>query len=342
MVIAVDTRFNEEYKNFIYKIFSRISKQFSQHSFLFIFDKYSNPSFIFSENIIPIIIKVAPIPLLSKVLTKRKVAYFLKKYKPDIFITPNGLYTKTSQCLIFNKGISVKYLKKAKLIVAPSEFTRNEIIAKYKIDETKINVAYPGIDETFIAIDFENREKIKQQYAEGYEYFLLSDTHTSEIDLLNFLSAFSIFKKRQKSNMKVLITSKIHAAFAEQLNLYKFKTDVKILDSLSKNELTKVTASAYALVCPAYSKSTVPIALQAMKCKVPVIIPNENEISEICGDAVLYFDPIKNELSEKMILIFKDEKLRKQLIDKGIEQVKKYTWEAIADNLWKSIKKATN
>ena len=64
--------------------------------------------------------------------------------------------------------------------------------------------------------------------------------------------------------------------------------------------------------------------LQAMKSGVPVITSPESAMSEICGDAALYADPENfKDIAVKMMLIFKDENLRKTLIDKGTINARK-------------------
>src|ERR1035437_11035787 len=171
MVIAVDIRFTEEYQNFIYETFSRITAQHPQHSFIFIFNKPFDPSFIFSENIIPIVVQQTKISLLSQ-FSDHKISSLLKKHKADVFVTTQSLLrTNVPQCLIAWDKFTSKSLKKAQVIVTGSEFSKKEIIENYKIDKNKIDAVYKGVDEIFQPIIFEEKEKIKEQYADGNEYF---------------------------------------------------------------------------------------------------------------------------------------------------------------------------
>lgn len=346
MVIAVDTRSDrEEFQNFLYQTFSRITKQYPQHTFIFIFNKGYNSSFTFSEKVIPVVIKKAKIALLAQIINEQKIAAVLKKYKADVFITSKCLLnTKIPQVLIFNKSLPKKQLTKAKLIITSSQFSKQNIIDAYKIGKDKIIALSPGIDETFQPVDFEEREKIKEQYANGNEYFLCINENSSEDNLLNMLKAFSIFKKRQKSNMQLLIAErkKVSQGFLKQLHLYKFKNDVKVLDNIFKNDFKNNIAAPYALISISNAERFNPWGLAAMKCNVPVIVSDKTEMNEICGDAALYVneDDYKD-IAEKMMLIFKNENLRSELIEKGQDQIKKYSWDNSAEQLWASIKKAT-
>ncbi len=73
--------------------------------------------------------------------------------------------------------------------------------------------------------------------------------------------------------------------------------------------------------------------LEAMKAGVPVICSDIPVLHEILGDAALYFNPkdpndLKNKLNEAF-----DKK--SELIKKGHEQVKKYSWERMAEETLK-------
>ncbi len=123
-------------------------------------------------------------------------------------------------------------------------------------------------------VDTEEREHMKAKYADGNEYFIYTGEIGSDKNLLNLLKAFSAFKKRQKSNMQLLIAGKPgwkHEEFLENLRLFRFKEEVKLLDRLPLQELVQVTASAYAMVYPALSDKFGMQYLQAMKSGVPVI-----------------------------------------------------------------------
>ncbi|HRF18978.1 MAG TPA: hypothetical protein PK977_12465, partial [Chitinophagaceae bacterium] len=64
-------------------------------------------------------------------------------------------------------------------------------------------------------------------------------------------------------------------------------------------------------------------------------------MQEIANEAALYAKPESPaDIAEKMMLLYKDEKLRSQLIEKGRVVVKQYSWEQSAERLWQSIEKA--
>ena len=338
MVIAVDIRFSDEYQNFVFESFKRITKQHPSHSFIFIFDKPHDPSFIFSENVTAVVVKPQNISLLNDL----KTSSLLKKHTVDIFVTAKTLsQTKVPQCLIAYDKITATSLKRTRVIISDSEFSKKEIIEKYKIADDKIDIVYKGVNENFKPIHFKGKEKIKEQYANGNEYFLVAGAIPSENYFLNLLKAFSAFKKMQKSNMQLLIATDVEVATKslEKLRSFKFKDEVKLLAKLPEEKFVAIMGASYAFVYP-FAQDYL-FALQAMKCDTPLVVNSTGALPEICSDAALYVHPESHKnIADKMMLIFKDEELRKQLIEKGSQLVKKYSWDNTANSLWKCIEKA--
>ena len=66
-------------------------------------------------------------------------------------------------------------------------------------------------------MDWEEKELIKEKYADGKAYFLFSGDINQRSNLINLLKAFSFFKKRQKSNMLLLIAGNADEAFKKEL-----------------------------------------------------------------------------------------------------------------------------
>jgi len=371
MVIAVNTRFlvkdeSDGHGDIIYETFSRITKLHPEHTFIFISDRPWHDSFIFSKNVIPVI--TGPHgrhPAQWYIWYNIKIPVVLKRYKAEVFVSPDGicsLTTRIPQCLLiydlaflhdssflnrshflFYKKFTHRFIKKSTIIVTLSEFIKAGIIKQYKTDPGKIEVVYGGVNENFRPVIGEEKENVKAKYADGTEYFIYTGEIGSNKNLLNLLKAFSAFKKRQKSNMQLLIAGKPgwkYEEFLENLRLFRFKEEVKLLEFLSLGELAKVTASSYAVVYPLLSEGFGKQTLQAMKSGVPVITSANSAMSEICCDAALYADPVNyKDIAIQMMLLFKDENLRKTLIEKAKIQGEKYNWDLMAGLFWKAIER---
>lgn len=370
MVIAVNTRFLlnelEGYGNFIRELFQVLIKDHPEHQFYFLFDRPFEQKYIFSSNVHPVVVSPpARHPILWKYWYDVKIPLVLKKIKADVFVSPDGycsLTTKVPQCMVvhdlgflhhpdaykkshvsFLKRNTPKYLKKAKSIITVSKFSKDDILDHYKIDAAKIAVVYNGVKDIFHPLSFDEKDSVKKKYTEGREYFLYLGAIQPRKNLVNLLKAFSIFKKRLQSSMKLVMAGRLawkNEEFLQLLQTYKYRSDVILTGYLPEEDLPLLVGSAYAMVYPSFFEGFgVPVA-EAMKCEVPVLTSEKTSMQEVACEAGLYFNPNDHsDIADKMMLIYKDENLRKQLIEKGRSISFQYNWETAADLFWQSIQK---
>jgi len=371
MIIAVNTRFLlnelEGYGNFIRELFQFLVKNHPEHQFYFLFDRPFEKKYVFSSNVQPIVVSPpARHPVLWKYWYDIKIPFILKKIKADVFVSPDGycsLTTKVPQCLVvhdlgflhypeaykkshvsFLKRNTLKYLNKAKRVVTVSQFSKDDILKHYKIEAAKIDVVYNGVKERFRPLSFDEKDVSKEKYTEGKEYFLYLGAIQPRKNLVNLLKAFSIFKKRLQSSMKLVIAGRLawkNEEFLQLIQTYKYRSDVILTGYVPEEELPFLVGSAYALVYPSFFEGFgVPVA-EAMKCGVPILTSEKTSMQEVAGKAGLYFNPNDHaDIADKMMLIYKDENLRKQLIEKGRLTAAQYNWETSAELFWQSILKA--
>jgi glycosyltransferase involved in cell wall biosynthesis len=373
MTIAVNIKINgkdelDKNDNFIFETFSRIIKAQPQHTFVLISERPIIELFISSSNVINAVIgQQTKFPAQWYIWYNIKINTILKKYKADIFISYGigSATTKIPQCIIipdldfihhpkvfkkthllFYKTFLPRCIKNSKLIITVSEFCKADIINQYKTNTETIDVVYRGVNDSFKEISYGERENIKTTYADGNEYFIYKGDIGSNKNLLNLCKAFSAFKKRQKSNMQLLIAGKQgwkYEEVIESLRHFKFKEDVKILHNISLDELIKITASAYSFVSASLYESFTTEIIQAMKSGVPVITSSEGVMPEICADAALYVNTDNfKAFAIEMMSLFKDEDLRKVLIKKCKMQAEKFSWEITTDLLWNRLQKTFN
>jgi glycosyltransferase involved in cell wall biosynthesis len=369
MIIAVNARFLlseslEGYGYFIWETFSRITKLHPEHEFVFIFDRPYDNRFITSPNIRPVVAgPPARHPLLWKWWYDVRIPRILKKYKADIFISCDGfcsLTTRVPQYLIihdlsflhypgFNKKSHVYYykkytplfLKKAAALATVSEFSKQDILTHYNLNALKIDVVFSAAKKAFHPLPEDIKKETKLKYTGGKEYFVYAGAIHPRKNLVTLLKAFSIFKKRQQSNMKLVMAGRLawkYQRFLDDLETYKYKNDVVLTGYLPEEEIVKVTGSAYAMVYPSLLEGFGVPVLEAMQCHVPVITSAGSAMQEIGGDAALYADPLSyQDIAENMMWIYKDESLRNELIRKGAEIASRYSWDKTAELLWQSV-----
>ena len=365
MVIAINTiSIFEENKSdyFFHEIFTRLIAEHTSQSFVLIAKNEISEWQHFQNMVHANPGELPKSKLLAQMAFPIKLKKICKKYRADVLIHTQPFKLKTDlpqilfrhdvnflinpeycdkKVLSFMKKNAVEIFSNAASIIVASEFEK-VILKKLHADfEQKTHVIYEGINSKGTTLETEERERIKEKFAEGNEYFIYPGTISPLKNLVNLLKAFSAFKKRQRSGMQLMIAGgkgKGFDEFLHSVDLYKFKKEVKILTDLSAEKNEKIIAAAYATILPAANEIAATAALQSMQCDVPVIGCSVGAIPEICGDAGSYFAPgdYKN-ITDKMMLIFKDEKLRSEMIAKGRKNSEKHNWGQSVQSTWKII-----
>lgn len=342
----------------------QLANQYPQHTYFFI----TATSFVSELAVLPHVQTVTlpqqtNNPLLWKIWYHYKLPALLKELKADVLIQCDGitsLRTKLPQCLLVNdlnfvtnpdwyskkfvrfmQSNSPAFFKKATTIIAGSEYLKILLNEKYQLNKEKITVIYPGTDTSFKPIEWQEREIIKDKYSSGKEYFLFYGELHPRSNLITLLKAFSFFKKRQKSNMQLLIACNElleDTTIEQSLKTYKYRNEVQLLKTNEAADLQAITAGAYAFVSSAYVENNSSMLLNVLNCNVPVIVSQTEKNMEILGEAALYVNSESFEdVADKMMLLFKDEDKRNKIIQKGIQQVSLYRGGKAVNLLWKTI-----
>jgi glycosyltransferase involved in cell wall biosynthesis len=247
----------------------------------------------------------------------------------------------------FYKRYTPLFLRRAKSIATVSHFSKEDLVSTYKVPEQKIKVVYNGVKEIFEPTTVEEQAAIKEKYTGGTEYFMYAGAIHPRKNLVNLFKAFSIFKKWQKSSMKLVLAGRLawkNDAFLDLLKTYRYRNDVVLLPYIEdEGLLAQLVAAAYAFVYPSlFEGFGVPVA-EAMRCGVAVLTSKDSAMQEISQGAALYFDPANvADMADALMRIYKDETLRSRLVEEGKTAVQKYTWQHTADALWQCIEKAVN
>lgn len=349
---------------FTFETLKRITRNHPEHKFYFLFDRNYSDKFIFSDNIIPVIINPpARHPFLWFLWFEFSVKRILKKIKADVFLSPDGylsLSSKIKQIPVIHDINFVhrpqdlpfftrkyynyffpKFAKKAYRIATVSEYSKQDIVNQYGVEKEKIKIVYNGCNELYKPIDEDLKYKIKQKYTEGKNYFIFIGTLHPRKNIAGLFRAFEKFKIESKSNFKLLIVGEKLFKTKDIENSYsksRYKKDIIFTGRLNPKDLHQVLASAFAMTfVPFFEGFGIPL-VEAMSCDIPIISSDTTSLPEVAGDAALFVNPFDvDNIKNAMIKMIRDENLRQTLIEKGRKRKEQFSWDQTAAKLWDVI-----
>jgi glycosyltransferase involved in cell wall biosynthesis len=232
-------------------------------------------------------------------------------------------------------------VKRAKKVIAVSKFTKDDIVRHFKIKPEKIEVIYEGVAnlakgrDSLFAAKLETEETLS-----GYNikdpFLLYVGNAYPHKNLEGLIDVFLELIKNNSDSRLVLVGKEDYfykriKEYAEAKNLWK-ENDLENSKVIfpgyvpdAKLEILFKRARVY--VFPSFYEGFGLPPLEAMAKGCPVVSSNKTCLPEVLGDAAIYFNPgDREEMKSQIEKVISDENLRQELIKKGLEQVKKYSW----------------
>ena len=369
MKIAVNTRLLlknrlEGIGIFTRETLVRITQAHPEHQFYFLFDREYDDSFVFSENVTPIVAHPqARHPYLWYLFFEYGIPLKIKRIKPDFFLSTDGWIPTRLDIPSVNvihdlnflhhpefvppvvrryyDRFFPKFARNATRLATVSQFSRDDIHQSYQVPVENIDVVYNGANTAYRPYSEEEQATVKQQYTDGRDFFLFVGLIHKRKNLDNVFRAFDQFKENTNSPMKLVVVGdkKWWAGEIEDTYLaMRHREDVVMLGRRQIDELSALTAAATAMVYASLFEGFGQPIVDAFNAHTAVITSNISSMPEIAGDAAILVNPYNvAEIANAMEQLYINPQLRNTLIEKGKARKGLYTWDRTAELLWQTI-----
>jgi glycosyltransferase involved in cell wall biosynthesis len=239
-------------------------------------------------------------------------------------------------------------IERADGILADSEHTQSDLMARFNVPAAKLTVITPGVDARFRPLDPGEpsaRTKnplpaaIRRRYEIGEAPYGLSvGTLQPRKNYVRLIRAFAKMRDTVKRDVHLLIGGG-HGWLFEPILKEAGKHDwVNLLGFVEEEDLPTLYRGAALFAFPSlYEGFGLPV-LEAMASGTPVVCSDTSSLPEVAGDAALLIDPLDgDELTSALVQAWEDDGLRAKMIEGGLTQAAGFTWRASAQRLLETI-----
>jgi len=172
-----------------------------------------------------------------------------------------------------------------------------------------------------------------------YDYFIYVGNAYPHKNIDQLIKAVKIVAAQNHKVKLVIVTGRDWFYRRLRLLITKLKAQpvVKLKDFTSDEDLRRLYQNSVAFVTASlYEGFGIPI-LDAFSCRLPVITSNVSSMPEVAGEGALFVDPRNPaQIARAVKKIIDDNLLRDKLIQSGFENIKKFSWERVAELTFKS------
>ena len=273
--------------------------------------------------------------------------------------------------LIWHKFIYPKnQARKADLIIAVSDSTKNDLINLYEIPQEKIKVIYPAAGKEFRKIEKTDQKllKVKEKYNLPDSFVLYFGTIEPRKNISGLIEAFEKIKKQEtkiplevrwdgfegmvrgeKKNLfsfrklKLVIAGNrgwLYGDVFEKIEKSPYREDIIVTGFIEESDRPYLYNLAEIFVYPSFFEGFGFPPLEAMACGIPVAVSNKSSLPEVVGDSAIMFDPQNiDEIGFAIKNILQDRGLKELLIEKGLQRAKLFNWDKTAEEFLNIFKK---
>ena len=225
--------------------------------------------------------------------------------------------------------------RRASAVIAPSEWTRKEIIEYLNIREDRIRVIFEAARESMRPLSADEAAPVLERHSIQFPYILFVGTIEPRKNLLTLIEAYHELLRTTKERPHLVICGGRGWLDSE---VFKRVEDLHIADMVhftgyvDDDDLPALYSSAEAFVYPSLYEGFGLPPLEAMACGTPVITSNSSSLPEVVGKAGLTFaaKDIKA-LARNLANVLTDVSLRGQMRISGIEQAQRFSWARAAN-----------
>jgi glycosyltransferase involved in cell wall biosynthesis len=246
---------------------------------------------------------------------------------------------------LYRRKIVPLVTPRSEAVITVSNYEKERILKRIKLDEKKIRVIYNGIDEKRFKIidDLKTIVNTKVKYKLPGRFILFIGNTAARKNALRVIESYTLYVSRTQNPLP-LVTPGLPDEFIDERLAELKQSDKKRFfitpGYIDDGDLPTLYSLSTVFLYPSLSEGFGMPLVEAMACGSPVITSGTSCLPEIAGDAALLVDPTNVEsIAGAIEKLLSDETLRKRKIEDGLRNAKRFSWNRTAEEVFEVYEK---
>lgn len=237
-------------------------------------------------------------------------------------------------------------ITKAKWIFTVSAYTKRDLMNQYPelALAQKSHVVYAGTQDVFLQRFAEDEISATQKkYMPDEPYLMMTGALEPRKNAMGAVQAYYLLNPHLQKRYRLVISGKKGPYYHQVMALvYKLglKERVTFLEYLPERDLAALIQGSHLFLFPSFYEGFGLPVLEAMQAGIPVVTSRVSSLPELAMDAVQYVDPHDPiDMADGISQVLESEERIRSLRQKGLEQVKHFSWGKTAQRILDVITK---
>ena len=283
------------------------------------------------------------------------IPWLVREARADVFHAPHYVLSPLTQCpcvvtihdcihlrfpqylpnragVVYAKWMMRSAAHKAKRILTVSQASKDDILSYLDVPASKVEVIYNALDERLATTPTdEDLGRVRDRFLLNAPFVLYAGNIKPHKNVDRLIQAFAAVRERVPGELKLLIIGDELSKYPNLRRLvhrYHLHPHVRFLGFVPDETLAALYRMASVFVFPSLYEGFGLPPLEAMAAGAPVVTSNVSSLPEVVGDAALLIDPLNPQaIADAIVRVLTDDSLRADLIRRGHERVKAFSWE---------------
>ena len=240
-------------------------------------------------------------------------------------------YLPNRRALLYARTMMGLSARRSRRVLTVSQASKQDILQYLRIPAEKVEVVYNALDERLATPPTaDDLARVRERFLLTSPFILYTGNIKPHKNVDRLLDAYSILRRRGFEDVKLLIIGEEISKYPNlrrQVHRHQLHSQVRFFGHVPDATLAALYRLASVFVFPSLFEGFGLPPLEAMAAGVPVITSNVSSLPEVVGDAALLIDPMNpSAIADAMARVLGDAALRDQMILKGYERVKHFSW----------------